>query len=159
MNNITKRPLDAPTTINPPTKKPKLDDFSGAGGRSYAEGALVDGPNPGLLKRQHIEDLKEKGYTVVEGVMSAQDCTNIQQAWLATMGSYEGTGFKANDRSTWKGNNLPANIRGMQNWPVQFPIFPLHFAQRFVLTRSSSSLKSYFLFLTRSPLVFQHENH
>jgi len=56
-------------------------------------------------------ELEEKGYTVVKGVISkekaAQYVDRIYQ-WLESFG----TGFKADDRSTWRVSNVPPFGRG-----------------------------------------------
>lgn len=69
-----------------------------------------------LLKPHHIRSLKENGFCVVDNVADASFCEDTKGEWRATMESY-GTGFKANDKSTWVTETLPWGIRGMQEWP------------------------------------------
>jgi ectoine hydroxylase-related dioxygenase (phytanoyl-CoA dioxygenase family) len=73
-------------------------------------------PNASLLTEAHVAQLERDGYTVVEGVFTPAQCDEIKAQWLAVMESYQ-TGFKADDKSTWRTDTLPVNLRGLQNWP------------------------------------------
>lgn len=68
------------------------------------------------LAPYHFAQLERQGYTVVENVLSPQQCEALKAEWLATIESY-GTGFKADDPWTWTSPLLPLNTRGMQNYP------------------------------------------
>lgn len=81
-------------------------------GRQFGA-AQVEGSK---LLQQHIAELEERGITVVENVVDAEFCEATKRKWRECMESY-GTGFKANDPSTWKTDTLPFNTRGMQDWP------------------------------------------
>lgn len=68
------------------------------------------------LTKQHLKELRDRGWTVVENAISTKKRKKIKRQWLKTMESY-GTGFKADDPSTWTPKTVPPNLRGMQNWP------------------------------------------
>jgi hypothetical protein len=77
-----------------------------------------------LLKPEHLASLQERGFAVVPNVLDAATCTLLKQQWLATMASYEGTGFDPANRATWTSSNLPMGTRGMQE---SIPILLLFF--------------------------------
>jgi len=91
--------------------------------RSFADASTL--PSDSLLTATHLNDLRDKGYTVVENVMPVAECESLKSAWLTTMASYQGTGFRADDRSTWTTANLPANIRGLHNFPYFYRCYIL----------------------------------
>lgn len=68
------------------------------------------------LTQRHVDELKARGFTVVEGIVGNKFCEETKRQWLACMQSYE-SGFKADDPSTWNTDTLPINTRGMQDWP------------------------------------------
>lgn len=69
------------------------------------------------LNWEHVVQLRDAGFCVVEDVLDVSQCVQIRKDWLDTMGAY-GTGFRADDSSTWtqKGTR-PWNTRGIQEYP------------------------------------------
>jgi len=65
---------------------------------------------------QHRHELATRGWTVVENIIDMETCNVLKKEWLDTMESY-GTGFKADDPTTWLPSTVPPNLRGMQSWP------------------------------------------
>jgi hypothetical protein len=73
-----------------------------------------------LLKPEHLVSLQERGFAVVPNVLDAATCNSLKQRWLATMASYEGSGFDPANRATWTSSNLPTGTRGMQDCTAPF---------------------------------------
>lgn len=77
--------------------------------------------SPKNVKRnfdENMQELAEKGYTVVKNVVSPEKCEIYYQKlwkWLESLG----TGITFEDKDTWKSNNWPISIHGiLQHYAV-----------------------------------------
>ena len=100
----------------PRAKRTKIPPSSAlAEARHYADlGSLAP---PSLLEPHHLIELRERGWTVVENVLSPDQCETTKRDWLQTMAQYPGSKFRPDDRKTWKRVNMPLSTRGMLDFP------------------------------------------
>jgi len=82
---------------------------------------LLPAPSPKNVKRnydENMQELAEKGYTVIKNVVSLEKCEIYYQQiwkWLASLE----TGISLEDKNTWKTTNWPISIHGiLQHYAV-----------------------------------------